>query len=252
MPEVSVSSGCFITHDYGFVRRMFELANTDSFELIVYKSILNDLDSLLETFEGFEGIYSLHAPKSAQIMLSSPLFQSNALRLLKGAADIASELGASLMVVHAWDGRYRQLPLDDIKVTIGSLVDYSADMGLGISIEALPSRFKYPGELVRELLSSCEDLTFTLDFEYAATYDMFDNLLEISDRISNVHLRDYNGEWVVDGRRSYLRPGLGNLDFEDIISKLKGRGYSSVYTLEAPYDEIDDLNMAIRRFRSLI
>jgi len=253
MAKISVSSGCFVTHDYRIVRESFERCNPDCFELIIYKSILSELGSLKDSFMDFDNtICSIHAPKPVQIMLSNPQFQSNALRLLERSVDITSDLGATIMVIHAWDGRYRQLPMEHIKATMRSLVTYARDRGITVSIEALPSRCRHPIDLTQELLGCCDEITFTLDFEYAAAYNMFDGLIEMADRMSNVHLRDFNGKWIVDGRRSYLRPGRGDLDFKDLISKIRAAGYDSNYTFEAPYDDIGLLNSDIERFRALI
>jgi len=142
--------------------------------------------------------------------------------------------------------------MDEIKKTMAELAIYGRDRGVGISIEALPSRCRHPVELVKDILSCSEDLSFTMDFEYAAAYNMFNELLVLSERLSNVHLRDYNGYWVVNGRRSYLRPGQGELDFEGLIRRIRATGYDNGYTIEAPYDDIKDLNNAIERFRYLV
>jgi len=253
MAHVSISSGCFITHDYEYLRRVMQKTNADSVEIIVYKSIIKDMGVLEEHFKEFEkDIYSLHAPKPVQILLSDPSFHPSALKILKKAADVACNLGAPVLVVHAWDGRFRELPMEEIKGTMSLFSSYAGNMGVNVSIEALPSRCMAPPILVNELLSCSEDITFTLDFEYAAAYDMFDELLLNADRLSNVHLRDFNGNWMKDGRRAYLRPGQGDLDFRDLIKRIKSTGYDSAYTIEAPYNKVDDLNEDIGFFNGII
>ncbi|MBN1786337.1 MAG: sugar phosphate isomerase/epimerase [Candidatus Methanofastidiosa archaeon] len=253
MAMLSVSSGCFITHDYEHVKSMLDSTKADGFELIVYSSIIDNIPSLIDEFSDLNRpIFSIHAPKVAQTLLSDPLFGQAALRLLKQTASTASALGASIMVVHAWDGRYRKLSMGSIKRSLELLVGHCNDIGVKVSIEALPSRYKRPSELVGELLSSSDDLSFTIDFEYAAAYGMFGELMEFSDRLSNVHLRDYNGMWLVDGKRAYLKPGSGDLDFKKLISMIRNRGYDSLYTIEAPYRCVEELNDAIYFFKGLI
>jgi sugar phosphate isomerase/epimerase len=211
------------------------------------------LQVAVEAFSTFsKPIPVLHSSKHIQFFLSSPGQEEKAARMIRESVDAAHALGAEVVVVHAWDGRFLELDMDMISKTMADCASYAAGCGVTLSVEALPSRAGYPGVLVRQLLDACPLLSFTLDFEYAAIYDMFSYLLDMSDRLSNVHLRDYDGHWIIEGRRAYVRPGLGRLDFPALIGSIKDAGYEGNYSLEAPYDSMDDLEHDISYLGSII
>ncbi len=87
------------------------------------------------------------------------------------------------------------------------------------------------------------DFNFTLDLEFAAWNDDVADIVKFADRISNVHIRDYNGSPVDEnGRRFYCLPGLGNTDFAFAFRELKKRNYNGLYTMEARHYSTKDIN----------
>ncbi len=242
MASLSVSTGCYITHDYEVICSELLSSSAKSAEVIVYEPHGDMLPLATEAFSTFsKPVPVLHASKHIQFFISSPGMECHAATMIRESVNAAHDIGASLVVVHAWDGRFLELDMDMICKTMADCAAYASGYGVTLSVEALPSRAQYPGILIRQLLDASPLLTFTLDFEYAAIYDMFPYLLDMSDRLSNVHLRDYDGHWIIEGRRSYVRPGCGNLDFHHLLESLKKTGYDGNYTIEAPYAEKADL-----------
>jgi sugar phosphate isomerase/epimerase len=88
--------------------------------------------------------------------------------------------------------------------------------------------------------------SFTLDLEFAAWNNEMADMVRFADRISNVHIRDYNGSPVDEkGRRYYCLPGLGKTDFAFAFRELRKRGYKGLYTLEARHYSTKDINESL-------
>ena len=85
--------------------------------------------------------------------------------------------------------------------------------------------------------------SFTLDLEFASWNNEIADVTKFADRISNVHIRDYNGSPVDDkGRRHYCLPGMGKTDFNFAFSELKRHDYKGIFTLEARHYSTKDIN----------
>jgi sugar phosphate isomerase/epimerase len=57
---------------------------------------------------------------------------------------------------------------------------------------------------------------------------------------------------VVDGRRKYLKPLDGTLDFDRIFSEILHSGYAGTFTVEAPHASVDEINVSMRWLRTLL
>jgi sugar phosphate isomerase/epimerase len=65
-------------------------------------------------------------------------------------------------------------------------------------------------------------------------------------RVVHIHIKDYDGQtFYPDGRRRYLHPGEGRIDFNHFFHALRDRGYSGTISLEAPaFDAQDNVDVA--------
>ncbi|MHC1599025.1 MAG: sugar phosphate isomerase/epimerase family protein [Candidatus Methanofastidiosia archaeon] len=253
MAAISVSTGCVITHDYIKIRDQLSSTSADAVEIIVYEPYNECMQAIPKIFNNFsKTVSALHSVKSIQTLLSTPGQESKGESLIQESIVLAHKLDAPLLIVHAWDGRFFNLDIDTICAAIVRSCLFAEDYGITLSFEALPSRFMHPATLMQHILESTPLATFTLDFEYASIYSMFDDLMQFAPRLSNIHLRDYDGKWIVDGKRSYLSPGSGKTDFKAQIKKIKAHGYDAYYTIEAPHPSLEKIEESIEFFRSLI
>jgi len=250
---LSASTGCFMTHDYEYVKGMLEQTSAEGIEVIVYRTYMLDLATVGDVFYDCDlPVTSVHSCKSIQTIISTPGQECIAQGLLCSTVDLACRLDSPVVVAHAWDGRCYSLDIGAIQECIAQCADYAHEHGVSLSIEAVPSRAFYPPDLVGRLLSAAPNASVTLDFEYASMYDMYSDLLEYCSRISNVHLRDYKGQWIIDGKRMYVKPGDGAVDFKEKIGMLKSKGYRGTYTVEAPHCSVSDLERTLSFFRDII
>lgn len=253
MAFLSVSSGCFYTHDYEAIASLLAQCGAGSAEIIVYEPHDEMLPFVRPALkECLVPIAAVHASKHIQFYLSSPGMEHKAERMVGESVALAKDLGAPQVVLHAWDGRFNELDVAAMCAVVSRCAERADDEGILLSVEALPARAMFPGVLLRHFLDASPLLAFTLDFEYAAIYDMFSYLCRYVGRLSNVHLRDFDGHWIVDGRRSYVRPGRGSIDFAACIGMLRDAGYDGNYSLESPYDDLAALSEDMALFGDLV
>ena len=55
-----------------------------------------------------------------------------------------------------------------------------------------------------------------------------------------------------NGRRRYLKPGEGNINFKSIFKKLKEAKYRRSIVLEAPHHTIDEVNNTLMILKSMM
>ncbi|MHC1605284.1 MAG: sugar phosphate isomerase/epimerase family protein [Candidatus Methanofastidiosia archaeon] len=242
-----------MTHDYEKIKESVAKTSADRIEIIIYDKYINDTHFVFRAFENFDiPVSAIHAPKKVQTFISTPGQEHLAESIIKKNVELAKQLGADIVVVHAWEGILPHLKFKNIVSTIKRVSEFAAKNNISISVEVVPSRFLNPILLIERILDKSPLSTFTLDFEYAFLYNIFDKLLLLSDRLTNVHLRDYDGRWLDGGRRIYLKPGDGIIDFPKYIKKIKEQGYDSFFTIEAPYAVTQNLEESIKMFRCII
>jgi sugar phosphate isomerase/epimerase len=253
MALMSVSTGCFRTHDYDAIAQWLKMTSADAIEVIIYNDFAERMGCVRERFQGLgRPISAVHSPKLIQTYLSTPGEEWRGEELVRATVELARDLDSSMVIVHPWDGRCAALDLNAIGSTLARCAEHAGKHGITLSLEALPSRHDRPSRILERLLSFSDKFTYTLDFEYAKIYEMFDELLAFSERLSNVHLRDFDGRWLIGGRRAYVRPFLGAIDFEARINEIKATGYDGPYVVEAPYPTVGELENVLAHFRQFI
>lgn len=190
---------------------------------------------------------SMHGPKQTGRLLSEtdPESHEQAKKLIRESIDTAYEINAPVLTVHLWDQNSVDTKLERNLASLYELKDYALDRGVNISVEFIPHTRGGGYVPTAEYLYHNMDpaFSFTLDLEFAAWNNETADVVRFADRISNVHIRDYNGSPVDEkGRRHYCPPGLGRTDFNFLFRELKNRNYSGLFTLEARHYSTKDIN----------
>ncbi len=242
---------CLNLVDHRFLLDELNYINCPGFEFMVYSIWMEHYPKVARELKasGFR-FDSMHGPKQTGRLLSEtdPESHKEAQRLLKDSIDTAQELDIPVLTIHLWDQNSTDPKLERNLDSLYELRDYAVDRGVNISVEFIPHTKGGGYVPTAEYLYHNIDpaFSFTLDLEFAAWNDEIADMVKFADRISNVHIRDYDGSPVDEnGRRYYCIPGLGNTDFTFAFRELKKRNYNGLYTLEVRHYSTEDINESL-------
>ncbi len=180
---------------------------------------------------------SVHANRDIGKLLCSRDLSNRreALQELMRACLLATELGATVVVVHAWDTYAPILPLEDIAAALRQIMAELPPVPV-LSLENIPTseRCRTPAQTLRALLEMlpAERVGVTVDLTWASLCDNLPDLLELTPRVNNVHIHAK----IVRPRQPspgfLLRPYHGHLDLMESIRQLAAAGYRGLWTLE--------------------
>jgi sugar phosphate isomerase/epimerase len=153
---------------------------------------------------------------------------------LRRCVDVFAEIGARWMNVHP----DRHAPMHDRGffveknlATLGELLPYAAERGVGLMVENLPGDFNTAREL-GELLDPLPALGLHLDIGHAnllVGQSTVEELLSAyGTRLRHVHLHDNKG----GAADLHLPLGTGSVDVRRAVRSLKALGYDGTITLE--------------------
>lgn len=249
--KINCSVACLGVMDHRFLIDEMNYVNSPGFEFMVYtiwtdhfRDVIRELKSVGYRFD------SMHGPKQTGRLLSETDEESHkqAITLIKESIDIAHELDIHILTTHLWDQNSHDSKLEGNLDSLYKLKDYALDHGVNISVEFIPHTngggYVPTAEYLYNNLDSA--FSFTLDLEFSAWNNEVADIAKFADRISNVHIRDYNGSPVdASGRRHYCLPGMGKTDFNFAFGELKKHGYKGLFTLEARHYSTQDINESI-------
>lgn len=132
------------------------------------------------------------------------------------------------------------------KKSLRSLDRITQQYGITIALENMPAFPFMLGRTAEELkeLFDGTDLRMCFDIGHANTTEEIDNIIDaFKDRFANIHIHDNNGD-----ADSHMVIGEGNIDFEKVISKLKG--YRGNFIIESK--SFQDGVESQERLRSLL
>jgi sugar phosphate isomerase/epimerase len=157
-----------------------------------------------------------------------------ALAELRRCVSVFAEVGARWMNVHP----DRHAPMHDRSyfvekniATLGELLPYARDHGIGLMVENLPGDFNTALQM-GELLDPLPELGLHLDIGHAnllVAHSTVDELLAAyGTRLRHVHLHDNKG----GAADLHLPLGTGSVDVRSAVRTLQGLGYDGTITLE--------------------
>lgn len=153
---------------------------------------------------------------------------------LKRCVDAFAAIGARWMNIHP----DRHAPMHDRRFyigknleTLGELLPYAAERGVGLMVENLPGDFNSARDL-GELLDPLPELGLHLDIGHAnllvAQSTVEELLAAYGGRLRHVHLHDNKG----GGADLHLPLGTGSVDLRGAVRLLQAAGYDGTITLE--------------------
>lgn len=237
----SCSTSCIPEREPERVEPVLQHIDTDWFELFLFNH-WNKKD-IPHTFLGYP-FYSVHGSKYLCFVLEEDSHKG--LTLLQQDIHIAHKVEASTLVLHIYNSLNETPNLDRVINTLKATQTFAEEHSVSLSLELIPHITIPIPEIAAFLDSHLEGPFFTIDLEYTSKYECLTDVLTHINRVNNIHVRDYDGHWVVNGKRRYLKPLDGTLDFDAIFSTIAQSGYDGTYTLEAPHTSVEEINFSMR------
>jgi len=159
-----------------------------------------------------------------------------ALGALERNCRLAAALGAAIVVLHLWELPVGDRRIEENLALLPACLDIAEAFGLTLAVETIPCAVASPLENVHRALEADERCRVTLDTEFLALHGQLEAALAddmLWQRVAHVHVKDYAGALRnAEGRRVYLIPGEGRIDFPSVFAALQRRGYAGSITLE--------------------
>ncbi|VVB93993.1 endonuclease 4 [uncultured archaeon] len=236
--EVSFSSLALVNNPFDWAYDLEELGFTGWEVVSEGKQQLND-GTLLEIkniIETTNLVLTLHIPFSDLNLasLNHPIWKET-IRQMTRCIERASDF-VELAVVHP--GHLSPLGMQIPEMAwrqniegLRAICDFASDFGIKIGVENMVNmQFilgKQPGEILGMIESlERENVGMTLDIGHANTNGMVNEFLEDLGNVIHVHLHDNKGR-----HDEHLQLGKGNINWKEVIGKLKG--YKGRFVTEA-------------------
>ncbi len=238
---VSCSTSCIPKRDPETVEPELQHIDTDYFELFLFNHW--NKETVSHIFSGYP-FFSVHGSKYLCFVLEEDAQKGET--LLKQDIAIAHNVGALTLVLHAYNSLNETPNLTRVINTLEKTQQFAENHTISLSLELIPHITLPIPELAAFFDEHLDNPVFTFDLEYTSKYECLDDVLVYASKANNVHVRDYDGHWVVNGKRRYLKPLDGTLDFDTIFSTIAQSGYDSAYTLEAPHKTVEEINASLQ------
>lgn len=174
----------------------------------------------------------VHAPFRIPVIYdSSKEIYHVSMGALKHTIDLASELGAATIIVHAMNQDFppeiATAPyIDQLIESYEVLVSFARERGVEVAVENIDEPYSFP--IIEALFRDLGGLRFCFDTGHAQKYRVWDKYIPaFIGKISALHIHDNHGE-----EDEHLIPGEGTIDFADFLNRLVSAGYSGYLGVE--------------------
>lgn len=269
--QLLCSTGAFSRNpDYTSHRQVLEHAqhlHVDGFELMFYTHWYQQLDQITRELQQ-SGLHfpAMHTEKNIGMAFGSaqPEVRAQAVEWLTANCQLASNLGTSLLVLHLWGWPELDDHLEYNLEPLNTCLDRAAAYGVQLAIETIPARHADPLTNVARAIERDPRCAIALDTEFLAQSEQLATVFDTprvwqDGRVRHVHIKDFDGQgFSATGKRRYLHPLEGNVDFPRFFANLKQHAFNGYISLEAP--AIDDagqvdvqrINQSLDYIRGLI
>lgn len=271
MNTILCSTGALIGKPNGRNYKLLEPCarelSCDGFEFMMYESWYGTAGVLIEDLLCMQlFIPVMHCDKHIGELLSSgeKAELQTALELFSENCRIASELGASTLVLHLWNGLPSDRHIENHLAAFPFFAEIASSFRLDLTVENVICNCGDPMTHWRELAQMYPDIHFTFDTKMAAFHGQTDIFSDDSadwmfPHIRHLHVNDYAGGIKDWKNLKTLAPGEGHVDFGSFFDWLCRRhAYSGTMTVEATaFDKdgnlhIDRLNAGFEKIRGLL
>lgn len=185
--------------------------------------------------------------------------------LVRAAVEVARIVGAPAVNIHLWDLPDSDRHLDRNLAALEEILAEVWASGIHLLVETIPCQLDLPWRNVERALAFADQcaeraaatvpgghaLGVNLDLEFLSWHDGVDVTLDRlapvwGARLRNVHVKDHDGRpFDEQGRRRYVNPGDGHLDYVSIFSRLRAAGYAGPLMFEGNVTRAGDRAAAL-------
>lgn len=178
--------------------------------------------------------YSIHAPiGDVNIASMSERMREAAVLELMATMECAIQMGVETVTIHPGFRPFVVKGMEDKAIlraqkSLRTLDRVTREFGIRMALENMPDFFMMIGRTAEDMEALLEgtDMGICFDVGHANTAGQIDEILKMKDRFVNVHVHDNVGD-----QDEHMTMGEGNINFEDVFSKLKG--YRGNYVIES-------------------
>ncbi len=236
--------------DYRAALRYGPQLDVDGLELMFYAtwySAIEDIAGSLQTSNLHFPV--MHAEKNIGVALGKPSEEEReqGVQWLAENSRLASLLGTRILVLHLWGWPQLDDALENNLTSLSRCLDITEHYGLTLAIETIPGRHLSPLSNVRCAIERDNRSHVALDTEFLAQANQLDEVftstwLWPSQRVQHIHIKDFDEHpFSSDGKRRYLHPGEGIIDFAHFFERLKACNYDGYVSLESPAIDMNGL-----------
>ncbi len=268
--QLLCSTGAFSRNpDYNSYRQVLEhgphLA-VDGFELMFYDRWYGEIEQIAaDLLRSGLRFPAMHAEKNIGMALGRmPEEREQAVAWLEVNCQLAHALGTQVLVLHLWGWPELDDHLEANLEPLTRCLDSAARYDVALAIETIPARHFDPLTNVYKAVERDTRCAVALDTEFLAQSHLLEKVFATEwvwqdERTRHVHIKDFDGQGFSEsGKRRYLHPGDGHIDFEQFFSGLKQCGFAGYVSLESPaidhkgHVDTQRLNASLDYIRGLI
>lgn len=219
----------------------------DGLEVMIYATWYGRLDEIAGRFQTLGHLMPVtHGEKSIgpDLVARDTAVPDRAFARFEENCRFTAAIGADRIVLHLWGLPDGDALIDRQLQELPRLLDIADRHAVTLAVEAIPCTVSDPLSVIRRVLETDDRVRVTIDTEFLAMHGQLDAVfaaewLWAATSVIHVHIKDFDGQLLdVTGRRRYLLPGQGTIDFERWFAHLADTGYQDAITLEAPV--VDD------------
>lgn len=222
--------------------------HVDGFEIMFYSRWYAEIEQISADLCA-SGLHfpAMHTEKDIGVMLGSSQAdrRTQAVHHLAENCRLASNIGASVLILHLWGWPQLDDHLEHNLAALASCLDVAEQYRVKLAIETIPARHADPLTNVQRAIEQDTRCFIALDTEFLANYEQQERVFETAwvweeqpvqhmQRVQHVHIKDFDGQPFAEGRRRYLHPGEGYVDFEAFFAGLERRNFTGNVSLESP------------------
>ena len=245
--QLLCSTGAFSRYpdyvDYHAALRYGPQLDVDGLELMFYASWYDKIDTIATTLQRSGLRFPvMHTEKNIGVALGKPdvAERERGVQWLSENCRLASLLDTKVLVLHLWGWPELDDHLENNLALFSQCLDITEQYGLTLAIETIPCRHFDPLSNVRRAWECDNRCQVALDTEFLAQSNQLDEAFTSAwlwspCHVQHIHIKDFDGHsFTPDGRRRYLHPGEGTIDFEHFFDQLKQCRYDGYISLESP------------------